>query len=106
MNLEKKRQNEIDLIYEMISIYCKKKYKEDMCEECMKLYEYAKQRIEKCPMMETKTFCSQCKIHCYQKEQREKIKKVMRFSGPRLIFHHPILVIRHGIESWKGKKQV
>ena len=45
--------------------------------------------------METKTFCSQCKVHCYKTKQREQIRKVMRFSGPRMLFYHPIMAIRH-----------
>ena len=26
---------------------------------------------------------------------REKIRAVMRYSGPRMIFHHPFAAIRH-----------
>ena len=37
--------------------------------------------------METKTFCSNCKVHCYKPEMRKKIRAVMRFSGPRMIFY-------------------
>ena len=51
--------------------------------------------IEKRPFMETKTFCSQCKVHCYKKDKREQIRKVMRFSGPRMLVYHPIMAIRH-----------
>lgn len=32
--------------------------------------------------METKTFCSNCKVHCYKPEMREKIRDVMRFPAP------------------------
>ena len=28
-------------------------------------------------------------------EMREKIRQVMRYSGPRMIFHHPIAALRH-----------
>ena len=59
---------------------------------------YAMDKINKCPMMKTKTFCSQCKIHCYQKEKQQQIKKVMRYSGPRMIFYHPILAIKHALK--------
>ena len=31
--------------------------------------------------MEQKTFCANCKVHCYKPEMREQIRKVMRFSG-------------------------
>ena len=50
--------------------------------------------------METKTFCSNCRVHCYRSEMREEIRKVMRFSGPRMFFYHPA-AIRHVIEEQK-----
>jgi hypothetical protein len=83
----------------MIEIYCKKKCKgtEVPCEECQELIEYSNLRIAKCPYMETKRFCSSCNAHCYNLEHREKIKKIMRFSGPRMIFYHPITTLKHMI---------
>ena len=33
--------------------------------------------------METKTFCSNCRVHCYRSEMREEIRKVMRFPVRR-----------------------
>lgn len=44
----------------------------------------------KCPFMETKIFCSNCRVHCYKLKMRERIRVVMRFSRPRMFFHHPI----------------
>ena len=37
---------------------------------------------------------------------REKIREVMRFSGPRMLFYHPTVAIRHIIESVKEKKRM
>jgi len=37
---------------------------------------------------------------------REKIREVMRFSGPRMILHHPVMAVRHVIESKKEKKRM
>ena len=54
--------------------------------------------------MATKTFCSVCKTHCYKPEMREQIRQVMRWSGPRMLFHHPVLAIRHLVETRKQKK--
>lgn len=56
--------------------------------------------------METKTFCSNCKVHCYKPDMREKIREVMRFSGPRMLFYHPIMAIRHVMESRKEKRKL
>ncbi len=65
--------------------------------------EYAEKRVDHCPFMETKTFCSNCKVHCYRKDMRQKIREVMRFSGPRMLFYHPVLAVRHLYESQKEK---
>lgn len=94
MNIEKKREKEKKIVSLMIHLYCK--YHNDIDED--ELIDYAMNKINKCPMMKTKTFCSQCKIHCYQKEKQEQIKKVMRYSGPRMIFYHPILAIKHALK--------
>ncbi|MDD6058726.1 MAG: nitrous oxide-stimulated promoter family protein [Clostridiales bacterium] len=103
-----KREKEKKLVSQMISLYCKKKHgrKSELCDECAKLDAYARQRSDKCPFMETKTFCSNCKVHCYQPDMRDKICRVMRFSGPRMIFYHPMTAIRHLIETKKEKKRL
>ena len=49
--------------------------------------------------METKTFCSNCKVHCYRPDMRERIRAVMRFSGPRMLLYHPITGIRHFLDN-------
>lgn len=102
-----KRKREKELVSQMIALYCKKKHGgKTLCSQCAQLAEYAAQRSDKCPFMETKTFCSNCKVHCYKPEMREKIREVMRFSGPRMIFHHPITAMRHVIETKKEKKRL
>ena len=56
--------------------------------------------------MATKTFCSNCKVHCYKEEMKEKIKIVMRYSGPRMLFYHPVMALKHVILSKKEKKEL
>lgn len=92
----------------MIRLYCRGKHgtKTGLCPECQSLCDYAMQRSDRCPFMETKTFCSNCRVHCYRKDMREKIREVMRYSGPRMIFHHPVMALRHVIESKKGKRRL
>ena len=103
--VEIKRQQEKKIVALMIRIYCKKKHgtKKELCADCQALCDYAMLRSDKCPFMETKTFCSNCKVHCYKPEMREKIREVMRFSGPRMILYHPVLAVRHVIESKKER---
>ena len=102
IKLNDKSKKEQKIIALMIKLYCRKKHhSKELCENCSELLNYANLRIEKCPFMETKTFCSACKVHCYKKEMREKIREVMKFSGPRMIFYHPILAIKHLTQTIK-----
>ena len=89
--IQKKRQREQYIVAEMIKLYCDRNHgsKKELCQECKSLLDYAITRSEKCPFMEHKTFCSNCRVHCYKPELREKIRVVMRFSGPRMILVHP-----------------
>lgn len=97
MQKEDKYKQEKETIYFMIALYCRKKHhhRDGLCEECSILYEYAANRIDLCPFMETKTFCSNCKIHCYKKDMRARVREVMCFSGPRMLLHKPGMALRH-----------
>ncbi len=108
MDLQTKREREKQMVSRMIALYCKKKHrgKGGLCAECAALEAYARERSEKCPFMESKTFCSNCKVHCYRADMREKIREVMRFSGPRMILIHPVAAIRHVIETKKEQRRM
>ena len=106
-NISKKRNKEKQVVGLMIDIYCKKKHKtKKLCPQCQALKDYAYTRVDVCPFMETKTFCAHCKVHCYKRDMREMIREVMRFSGPRMLLHHPLLAISHLIETIKQKKRM
>jgi len=88
----------------MIGVYCRdhhhtRGYK--LCDECRELAEYARFRLKNCPFQENKTTCGNCPIHCYKPEMREKIREVMRYAGPRMMWHQPLLAIGHMIDGFK-----
>ena len=86
----------------MIDIYCQKKHgnkKDELCEECQELLEYANKRLSFCKFGENKSTCSRCPIHCYKKDMKVKIKEVMKFSGPRLIIYNPVELVRHALNK-------
>lgn len=93
-------ESEKKIIAEMIRLYCRKKHgSKTLCPECSSLLDYAAARLIHCPFKNEKTFCSHCSIHCYKPQRRQQIKTVMRFSGPRMLFYHPILLLRHGLKK-------
>ena len=109
MNTEQKRAHEADIMTKMIAIYCSGKNhtgrtqsRRDgsadaaaLCPDCRRLRAYALSRITGCPRMDVKSFCSVCPVHCYSKDMRAQIRDVMRYSGPRMLMHHPIITLRH-----------
>lgn len=97
MDVNKKRQNEQEILCLMIRIYCQgnHKNKKGICKDCQELLEYAVIKTQKCPFMETKTFCSACKVHCYASDRQEKIQQVMKYAGTRMIVYHPFMAVRH-----------
>ena len=77
-DIREKREREKRIVTQMIELYCRKKHGgRELCQECRELAEYARQRSDRCPFMENKTFCSNCKVHCYTPQMRQKIKEVM-----------------------------
>lgn len=106
--VEAKRERERAVVTQMIGVYCRGNHgtaRGELCEECSALADYASARIGRCPFMATKTFCSQCKVHCYAPAQRQAIKDVMRYSGPRMLLHHPIMTVRHGLDTLAAKRR-
>lgn len=93
---------ECDTVSKMIMLYCKSHHntpRDQLCVNCQNLEAYAHQRIERCPFGVGKPACAKCPIHCYQPDRREQIRQVMRYSGPRMLFHHPILAINHLLDG-------
>lgn len=100
-----KRETEKSVLQLMVAIYCRGKHGENrLCQQCSSLLEYAEKRVDRCPFMETKTFCSNCKVHCYRGNMRKKIREVMRYAGPRMMLYHPVMAFRHLIESRREKQ--
>ncbi len=94
--LSSKCEKEQQVVEKMIRIYCSKKEKNQiLCPECKALLAYAKARLSRCPVSESKSSCRQCAIHCYSPRMRERIQAVMRFSGPRMLLIYPVTAIRH-----------
>ncbi|NLB71128.1 MAG: nitrous oxide-stimulated promoter family protein [Chloroflexi bacterium] len=90
-------QQELKTLSRMIGLYCQAKHgsPKALCPDCQALYEYASERIQHCTFLPDKPVCAQCPVHCYQAQWRERIREVMRYSGPRLIFKDPLAIIRH-----------
>lgn len=99
------KAREDNTVHVMAEIYCKGNHHADaragasLCPECQTVVEYAEARTAHCPLGENKTTCGKCTVHCYKPEMREKIRAIMRYAGPRMILHHPVMAVRHLVEK-------
>ncbi len=105
--LQAKIDHEKDTLAFMVGVYCRGKKHEGrapagpapdgagLCPSCQELVDYAFARIDACPHMETKTFCSACETHCYKPDMRQRVREAMAYAGPRMMFYDPKGAIRH-----------
>lgn len=92
----------------MLEIYCAGQHGRrqhavagGLCEDCEALREYAMQRLEKCPYQEGKTTCAKCPIHCYRPQMRTRIRTMMRYAGPRMLYRHPLMALQHMVDGFR-----
>lgn len=80
----------------MIRIYSRHKlHEKEMSETYVDLADYACKRLSNCLWGEDKPACKDCNRHCYAPQQRARIREVMRWVGPRMIFYSPKLAWQH-----------
>ena len=84
----------------MIRIYCTHHHGGPLCcDECHDLENFCRRRLIRCVYGADKPTCARCPVHCYKPAQQQKVRDIMRWAGPRMILHHPIMAVRHLIED-------
>ncbi len=92
---------ELATLAAMIRIYCHDVHAEDegLCEGCAALLAYATRRLDRCVFGDDKPTCAKCTVHCYNAALREQVRIVMRYAGPRMLWRHPVLALRHTLDG-------
>lgn len=85
----------------MVAIHCRDQHGRgaDLCDECAKLMDYATRRLDRCVFGDDKPTCANCTVHCYNAEMRERVRVVMRYAGPRMMWRHPLLALAHVVDG-------
>lgn len=99
------------IVAKMIRIYCRHLHgnksfmakKDGLCPEC-DAFAYAAKRLDRCRYAGDKPVCSVCPTHCYNPAMQSKIIEVMRYAGPRMIFHHPFDAILYLVRKRTASK--
>jgi len=92
---------ELKTIRAMLRIACHDRHgtAEGLCAECQALADYAAKRLALCPYGADKPTCVNCRIHCYGQRQREQVRDMMRYAGPRMMLRHPVLAVMHVVDG-------
>jgi hypothetical protein len=97
-----RRAREIAMIAAMLQMYWRAHHDERdaaFCADCAELHDYARRRLERCVFGDAKPTCANCTVHCYKASMRERVRQVMRWAGPRMVWRHPVLAVRHMIDG-------
>ena len=101
MMMDRRLSRERQTVAAMLDCYCRGVHGSSgpLCGPCRELLDYATTRLERCRFGGAKPVCAKCPVHCYQARMRDEIKRVMRYAGPRMLWRHPVLTIRHFLDS-------
>lgn len=97
----KRRERERIIVSTMIRMFCAAHHgqRTGLCDECSNLDNYAATRLQRCIFGDRKPVCKECPVHCYSPAMREKMRAVMRWAGPKMIYRHPLYALIHVIDN-------
>lgn len=92
----------------MVRIYCRDLHHpaRELCADCQQFLDYANVRLERCRFGVEKPTCARCPVHCYQRERREQVKTIMRYAGPRMVWEHPVMSLRHWLDGFRKAPEI
>ena len=92
---------EFATISAMVRLHCQDRHGQyaGLCVNCQRLMDYATRRLDRCVFGDDKPTCANCTVHCYNAEMRERVRVVMRYAGPRIMWRHPFLALAHVVDG-------
>jgi hypothetical protein len=105
MKTTSRLERERETLVTLIRLYCHGQGHtgKTPCPGCAELLEYALERLARCPFGGSKPTCLHCTVHCYTSSMHGRVREVMRYSGPRMLWRHPWLTLMHAWEGWRSK---
>jgi hypothetical protein len=114
--LDRKKAKDLKVLADFIAVYCREHHREEpkgpfaikderllkvlggknleLCNGCSRLLNHGTAKLLLCPY-DPKPACRKCETHCYAPGYREKIREVMKFSGPYMVRHGRLHMMLH-----------
>jgi hypothetical protein len=104
------QKKDIRLIGKFVEVYCVGEHcgaerspvalpadmgERNLCPECADFLHYAITKRLKCPLESEKPSCKHCRIHCYDRPRREKVREIMSYAGRRLMLRGRLDYVWH-----------
>ena len=92
----------------MVRIHCRDRHHsgDGLCAECWEFLDYAGGRLERCRFGAEKPVCVKRPVHCYQRVRREQARAMMRHAGPRMVWEHPVMSLRHWLDGFRKSPEL
>ena len=94
--------NEKKHIKKSFLIYCHKNHgteNDTLCPKCTALLASVMVKMNRCQYGVTKPICDRCEKSCLGAVQTKEFLKIMKSSGKFMLFRHPIMAIKHKLQS-------
>ena len=94
---------ETESLLKMVEIFCNGHHGFDgeLCDDCRDLSENAMACVSLCPYGAGKPVCGRCPTNCFPDGNYARIKTVMRYAGPKMLYKHPLLTAIHLFDAMR-----
>lgn len=101
--MSKRLDREKATVQIMLRLFCKEQHHTaaGLCSECQELSDYALNRLAHCKFGGNKPTCGKCTVHCYKPDMRQRIQEIMGYAGPKMLFAHPLMGVRHLLDGFR-----
>ena len=65
-----------------------------LCPSCREAVSATFERASNCPNHQTGN-CEDCEIKCQRGDAQARIRQIMRYSAPRMLFRHPLMTLEY-----------
>lgn len=65
-----------------------------LCPDCREAIEGTLDRTLHCPSNHQGN-CQDCSIHCQRGEAQQRIKAIMAYAAPRMLWRHPLMTVEY-----------
>ena len=90
------------------TIYCRAHHAEcaqdaaGLCPECREVVETTLAKAQTCPYGHSGN-CQDCDTQCQRGTSKQRVKAMMRYAAPRMVYRHPLMTLSYVSKKFKKR---